>query len=401
VKKRRPLLLPTDPPARRSAPRRRLALATCAVALVGGAIAVGLAVSGASSPAAEKPPVPCSVRAREASLVSVVPDAGLNRAWSEYVATNKGWTDGDSVYAYAVPGLGTVWSFADSYVGGLLRDGGRLPGIYHNLFVVSHGNSYRVVTGPHSTPLVGPRNGLIFYLPAGGAVSGSTFDEFLVEELRTGQESLDIRPIGTVLASFELPSLQLVSVTAVHGATGVLWGAYVTRFGGFTYVYGASAAPLDKSAYVARIAGTDLRSTWKYWDGHAWSADAAAAAPILSDVGQEYSVTSYDGLYVLLTTDGSQPFSPYAEVRFGCSPIGPFGTAHRFLVNNLVFAKGAATWHDANVYVYDELVQSALSTGSHLVVSYDRNSLDSAAVLVDAAIYRPTYVDLQLRVPPA
>jgi hypothetical protein len=345
--------------------------------------------------------VPCPVRARKASVASVVPDTGLNRAWSSYVATNKGWTDGDSVYAYAVAGLGTVWSFADSYVGGLLGDGGRLPGIYHNLLVVSDGSSFRVVTGQHATPLVGPRNGSTFYLPAAGALSGSSLDEFLVEELRTGPGSLDIRPVGTVLASFDLPSLRLTGVAAVRGGVGVLWGAYVARFGGFTYVYGASAGPLHKSAYVARLAGTDLRSSWSYWGGHAWSPDPAAAAPVLADVGQEYSVTSYEGLYVLLTTDGSQPFSPYAEIRFGCSPTGPFGTAHRFLVSNLVFANGTATWHDANVYVYDELVQPALSTGSHLVMSYDRNSLDFTAVLADAAIYRPTYLDLQLHVPPA
>jgi hypothetical protein len=387
-----------------AAPRAlgHLVLVGCLVVLAGGAAAAGLALAGGAGPAAitGSAALPCAVRARQASVGRVEPDVQLNTAWARYVASDKGWTDGDSVYSYSVPGLGTLWSFSDSYLGGLLPHGRRLPGIYHNLLVVWDGRSFRVVTGPHGSPLVGPQNGRTFYLAAGGVVVGTTFDEFLVEELRTGPGSLDIRPVGTVLASFALPTLQLTAVTAVRGGLGVLWGAYVARFGGFMYVYGASPGPLHKSAFVARVAGTDLRASWSYWDGRGWSLDPGRAAPVLADVGQEYSVTADSGLYVLLTTDGSQPFSPYAEVRFGCSPEGPFGEAHRFLVSSLVFGKGTSTWHDGAVYVYDELVQPALGAGSRLVVSYDRNSLDFPAVLADAAIYRPTYLDLQLHIPP-
>lgn len=381
--------------------RRRLRAVTCGVILVPVlASCGGGGQSGRHHPAA--PASTCQAAAQRARVTSVVPDAQWDSVWASYVATNTGWTDGDSVYAYSVPQVGRLWTFADSYIGGLNPDGSRKPGIWHNLFVTQGAHGFRVITGPDNMPLVGPRSGKLFYLSSGGADEGATFQEFLVEWRRVGQPSLAITPIRTVVATFAVPSFHLLKVETLSGRNaGIYWGAFVTKAGGFTYIYGSSTTRMHKHAYVARTSGDDLAGIWSYWDGQGWSTDPSAVAPILANVGQQFSVTPFDRMYLFMTDDGSRNFSPYAIAWFGCSPTGPFVNPNRFLVSPLTMAAGAGHWGDAEVYVYDEIVQPALSGGGRVVMSYDQNTLNVKAVLAHADIYRPSYLDVHITVPPS
>ena len=105
-------------------------------------------------------------------------------------------------------------------------------------------------------------------------------------------------------------------------------------------------------------------------------------------------------MYVLVTIDASKPFAPNGEVYFGCSPEGPFGYRHPFLVSFAVGPIGASVWKDPQVYVYDLQVQPALpAPPGDVVVSYDQNSLNFPSVLAHADIYRPGYLDMPLDVP--
>jgi hypothetical protein len=344
----------------------------------------------------------CSELAKKALLATVGPDATLNDEWARYVSTDAGWTDGDSVFAYAIPKLGVLWTFADSYVSGLLANGTRGTGVYHNLFVVSDGGRFEVAVGgtaARPTDLLGPRNGPVFYLSLAGIVEGPVFQELFTEERRLGVGSLNFVPERTLVATFELPSLRLIGSAPVAGSIAIDWGAYIARFGGFTYIYGANDLGVHKNAYVARTSSSNLYGAWMYWDGSGWSPSAAAAAPLLGDVDQEYSVTRYKGLYVLVTSDASREFSNVADIYFGCSPIGPFVHRQQFVLSYFVGPIGTKVWGDNGVYVYDALVQPALSDGSTLVLSYDQNSLNFLSTLTDPAIYRPRYLELGLSVP--
>jgi hypothetical protein len=344
----------------------------------------------------------CTELAKKAFLATVGPDTTLNDEWARYVSTDAGWTDGDSVFAYAIPKLGVLWTFADSYVSGLLANGTRKSGIFHSLFVLSVGGRFKVLLGGttgHRTDLLGPRNGPIFYLSLAGIPEGSIFQELFTEERRVGASSLDFVPVRTLVATFALPSLRLIGSAPVAGSIAIDWGAYVARFGGFTYIYGANDLGIQKNAYVARTSSSNLYDPWSYWDGRGWSPSPAAAAPLLGDVDQEYSVTRFKGLYVLITSDAARAFSNVADIYFGCSPTGPFLERKQFVLSYLVGPVGTKVWGDSGVYVYDALVQPALSGGSTLVLSYDQNSLNFLSTLTFPAIYRPHYLELGLSVP--
>jgi hypothetical protein len=345
----------------------------------------------------------CAVRAAAATIGPVAVDTGLEGMWAGYMATNKGWTGGDSVFAYDIPLLGRLWTFSDAYVGGLVANGKRKSGIHHSLFVVqSTKGAFRVRWRERdNTTLVGPANGPVFYLSLSGAAGAKEFQELLTVRRRFGEESIETEPIGTVLATFALPSLDLVAAKFVGGNPHrVVWGSYVSKFGGYTYIYGAAALGFYKHAFVARVAGWDLARPWSYWDGHGWSAAATAARPFGDGVEQEYSVTLVDGVYVLVSSFERAPFSPDADVSFGCSPTGPFFNHHHFVVSIAVGPVGAKLWHDSQVYVYDVVAQPALpAPAGDIVISYDQNSLNFLSVLAHAYIYRPGYLDLPIHVP--
>jgi hypothetical protein len=347
----------------------------------------------------------CATRASELSIGSVRQDGELDQKWASYIASDKGWTGGDSVYAYVLPGGRRLFSFSDSFIGNLLP-GDRRPAynfIYHNLFVVSGPRGFQLITGGtakdrqaivSATPIA---KGYHFYLLLGGIVERTTFQAVFMERLRTGPFSLDNVPVASVIGTFSLPSLRLLRLSPVRAPPApVQWGSYVARFGAWTYIYGASSNGLDKSAYVARVPGADLTGAWTYWDGHGWSRSWAKAALLVRHVDQEYSVTRFDGIYVLLSSDSEQPFSPSADMYFACSPTGPFRHERSFVVSYFVGPIGAKLWGDGAVYVYDALVQPALSKGGDLVVSYDQNSLNFAAILDHADIYRPGYLVVRL-----
>ncbi|MGH9296518.1 MAG: hypothetical protein ACRDZP_00905 [Acidimicrobiales bacterium] len=375
-------------------------------------VVVALAALGTSgclrSPSSAAPlrgPSPaavCATRVEHAVVTAVTPDGALSRAWSDYAATGEGWVAGDSMYAYRVPHLGTLDTFSDSYLYSLTKLKRRR--IVHNLFVLRGSRGWQTITrGSATSPsalLQAPRGW--FYLGLGGIDQGRTFQEFFMEAHWWGPGSLDWSLARIVLATFSLPGLRLEQVLQISGGhPAIRWGSSVERFGAWTYVYGASVGPSGLGAgYVARVPGTDLRARWSYFDGRGWSAYSTAARPLVAAVQPQYDVTRYEGMYVLVTSDPSPEFSPYAHVYFGCAPTGPFHRRQQILLSDYVGSLGAGhwggRWGDGSVYVYDALAQPALERNGNFVVSYDRNAVLFPAVFGSTGIYRPGYLDLTI-----
>jgi hypothetical protein len=388
--------------------RRRAPLAATMAVFLGAALA---SCSSGSPPRSSRTSstvialasLSCPKQVASTSVASISADQALDNRWASYLDSGTGWTGGDSVYTYSLGSEGILFTFADSFLRGLRGIEHRRKLIYHNMFVVQGAGGFRVVTGgtpADPAPLVTAPYGKDFYLALGGSVDGSVFQAIFMERVQTGPGSLDNSPIGSVIATFSLPGLELQRVAAVPDPSGAIqWGAYVHRFGAWTYIYGASANGLDKRGYVARVAGDDLQQPWSYWNGRSFVADPSQAAPIASGVQSEYGVAELDGMYVLVTSDASVPFSPRADLYVGCSPVGPWTRRDVFTLSSVVGKIGAATWGNPDVYVYDAMVQPALSSGSTLVVSYDRNSLELPAVLKRADIYMPSYLEISLAVP--
>jgi hypothetical protein len=384
----------------RREPRRGAVAGAAVVTLATLAGACGTAAHAAAAPGTTAAATAaCAARVAGAKVASVQPDQALDTKWSTYVTSDAGWTGGDSVYTYALPGEGTLYTYADSFVGGVTDDRRKVKLIYHNLFVVDEPSGMRLVMGGTASdpqPLLAAPYGKDFYLGLGGIVQDGVFQEIFMERDQVGPGSLDNVPIGSVIATFSLPGLALERVASVPDTTGaVAWGSYVHRFGGWTYVYGATAWASVDHAYVARVAGDDLQGPWTYWDGSGWTSDPSRVAPIADDVQTEFGVAHADGMYELVTSRGGA-LSPIADVWFGCSPVGPWTNRVQLTLSSEVGPAAAATWGDSQVYVYDAMVQQDLTAadGAQLVVSYDRNDLQLPAVMAHASIYQPSYLDV-------
>lgn len=368
-------------------------------------------VTGAPLPDDASPPVTgwgklageaCPTRAADTIVVRVAKDRTLDGTWATYGDGGAEWNGGDSVHAYALGPKELLWTFADSFVGPVTRRGTRNPNaaLYHNLFVVQSGDRFHTVIGgvpglPSS--LYGAAISPDVYLSLASLQTGNELQEFLLELLAPpGQQAVQL-PLGTLVATYALPSLRLLSVQGLADETAaVQWGAAVIQWAGSTYVYGTTTDGDDKSLYVARVMGTDLDQPWQYWAGTGWSADPSAAAAVASGVSGEVSVTQVDGMFVLVTTPTTTSYSPLILFAMACSPTGPFWPTSIIRASYATGSVGKRYYGVSDVYDYDAIDQPAFNRGSTWLISYDQNVLNYDELARNVAIYRPSYLWVQL-----
>ncbi len=341
----------------------------------------------------------CTAKARSIKVLSVTKDNSLMTQWNNYADSGVGWTGGDSVHAYSIGNGSILWSFADSFLGPINSNGTRpfMAPLVHNLFVVQHGSEYHLkidgnVNQPY--PLVSSRNPRNFYLALSGAVEGDRFQEFLMEIHRQGNGGFHWQQVKTVIATFSLPALKLTGVTPLRQPNlSIQWGSYVMNLGGYAYIYGATAtSTTQKKMYLARVSSDDLTAKWQYFDGSGWTADASRAAGIYDGASEEFSVTPYDGVYIVINSSVSNKFSAKVNVLTGCSPEGPFSKVSSFVASYRVGPLGQSEFHSFKVWVYEAMDQPSLNRGPQFLVSYNRNSLDYWDLFHSTAIYRPGYL---------
>lgn len=237
-----------------------------------------------------------------------------------------------------------------------------------------------------------------YWLGAATALDGAL--QIPVGEWRpTGSGPFDIEFAGSSVARFEEEDLENpVSITALPQTRGIQWGQWVQPEGQWTYLYGVETADMDKHLHVARVAGRDLRQPLSFWNGSGWSESEADSVPVISGVNSELSVHRLrDGRYMLVTMAGGDGFSDRMIGRFAASPTGPFGPAETLYETPETGASGV--YADPDVYTYNAHVHPEFSTPTKLVISYNVNSIDTAAggdVYRDVSIYRPRFITVTL-----
>jgi hypothetical protein len=201
------------------------------------------------------------------------------------------------------------------------------------------------------------------------------------------------KQVGTALADYSLPSMQLVKTTKINFYNAITWGIWVMQDGKYTYIYGNNKT----GDYVARVLGNDVYTgTWQYYTGTGWATNVAKAAQIsiVDPTTNDYSVAKLDGVYVLF----SMAWSPFGATNqlmtyFSCSPVGPFTNAE--LSYSTVGQTGTyGTYGDANVFTYTAYVHPELTDGNTMVVSYDVNSYNQPDIYSNVYLYRPRYVNV-------
>ena len=384
--------------------RPRPARALAAIALTAGLLAVPAPAPAATDPPAPAGPPPTPAARQEACegravprLESAAPEPGLTAAFTAYGNRGGGWTGGDSTYSVRLPGGRELWLFSDTFLGTVNPDGTRPPDspIVNNTFVEQRGDRFRTIHG--GTPeepeavLPPPAPGAWYWLAA-GQLGGGALQVVFQRYDRFGPGMWDWGFTGSVLARFDPRDYRLLGVTPLPSGAKVAWGSWLERAGGHTYVYGVEDLGLVKYMHVARVRGDDLRAPWAFFTGSGWSPDEADSARVMPNVANEYSVTRFRGLYLLITQDTSVPFNTEVVAYVSCSPTGPF--VGRTTLFHTPETGASGTYGNPNVFTYNAHEHPELRRGDRLLVTYNVNSFDFAD-LRDVTIYRPRFVEVR------
>lgn len=333
----------------------------------------------------------------------------LSDRFTDFATTTQrnGWTGADSTYSVDLPGK-RVWIFSDTFLGPVNPDGRRSldTPFVNNSFVVQRGDQLSTVHGgttEEPNGLVPPGDGKWWWFGAGVANPvQESLDVTAIQFAKTGDGPLDFAWQQTALARFDERTLELRSITPLPSGADIQWSSWVSRDRGYTYVYGVEDRQADKFMHVARTRSS-LTGAWEFWTGSGWSATEADSARVLKGVANEYSVTPFEGGYLLVTQDTNEILSAKIKAYFSCSPTGPFVNPIDLYTTPETGEFGS--YGNPNVFTYNahehpELRRSTSTGGSQLLVTYNVNSFESDDLYEDVTIYRPRFIDITVSTSP-
>lgn len=329
----------------------------------------------------------------------------LTETFTTYGNTGEEWTGGDSTYSLPLGKGKTGWFFSDTFLGTVNPDGSRptdSPFVNNSVVVQDRRGDLTTITG--GTPedpagIIPPEpDGKWYWIGDPTPGRHGTVQVPLLQFARTGTGQWDFAWTANRLATLDGRTLQLDSIVDLPSATGINWGSWTLEERGTTYIYGIADPGGVRSAYVAKVQGKDgLKGTWTYWNGTTWSASEADAVPVVPYVANEFSVAPFRDGYLLVTQDTSELFSTRIVARTSCSPTGPFTDPVELYRTPETGALGS--YADPDVFTYNAHEHPNLRHGNRILVSYNVNTFDNVGdVYDDASIYRPRFIDVQLKV---
>lgn len=156
---------------------------------------------------------------------------------------------------------------------------------------------------------------------------------------------------------------------------------------GYVYVYGVRG---HGNMIVARVQPKEFESfkKWRYWDGSVWNADMEKAAPLVSGVSNELSLSPLpDGRYILVYLNGGMGSD--VAMRIGASPIGPFGSVHHLY---------SAKVSNSKYYTYNAKAHPSISKPGELIITYNQNSYDfTKQLMLNPVLYHPYFLRMKFQ----
>lgn len=358
----------------------------------------GSPVAGCPAPSTR----PCDLRSPLVQTVTI--DSTLSTTFSRYAATTPdGWTGGDSTFSVRMPDGRTLWLFSDTFLGPLNRNGTRPANaqLVNNSFVVQAGSRLTtVVGGARGRPaaIMPPPDADHWYWVGDGQIVDGQVQVIFQEYQLIGPTHWQFTLDRSVVAMFSLTDLATpISVEPLPSLSGVAWGAALlpaSRSGdGYTYIYGiGGSAPGSKAMRVARVRSNDVRQRpWWFYTPSGWTREERLAANVLPAIANEYSVTPWHGMFLLVTQDSTQDFSNRIVAMTSCAPWGPF--TKRTLVYEMPEPGANGVYHDNGVIGYNAHVHADLSAGNTFLVSYNVHNVQNVfAVYKNPTIYRPRFI---------
>ncbi|MHA4816075.1 DUF5005 domain-containing protein [Streptomyces aculeolatus] len=380
-----------------------------------------LASGAGSANTRQKAHTPQSCTLKAPSISNVDADAPPESNFLNYSQTTQsGWTGGDSTYSVKLPDGRTLWMFSDTFLGPENGDGTRplSAPLVNSSFVVQDGSNLTTITGgTESSPkaILPPRKPGYWYWLGGGKITnvdGTNYLQVIFHEWhKFGDGDWEFRHEQNVLATFSLANLkeplsvrQLPSTT--NSTTNIQWGSGIlpsTSSGdGYTYIYGVDDEPYQKSMHIARVRGGDLGGIWEFFDksNNRWVLFESGSDGALTGVANEYSVTPWNGEFMLLTQDSMLAFNAEVYAYVSCDPAGSF--VSKTLVYKMPETGLWGSYNDGEVYAYNAHVHPVLTqNGNRFTFSYNVNHLDTrvspdGAHYRDTSIYKPRWVSFSV-----
>ncbi|HUR07218.1 MAG TPA: DUF4185 domain-containing protein, partial [Nonomuraea sp.] len=166
-------------------------------------------------------------------------------------------------------------------------------------------------------------------------------------------------------------------------------------------IYGVSDAPINKKMKVARVQGDDLRNgRWQYYTSWGWSEVEEHAEETLTGIANEYSVTPWQGQFLMVSQDSTEAFSGLINAFTSCDPFDGF--TNKVGVYRMPEPGPLGSYLDGDIISYNPHVHFEQSTGDSLLISYNVNSMDNrvqqdADHYRDPNIYRPRFFRVAIR----
>lgn len=156
---------------------------------------------------------------------------------------------------------------------------------------------------------------------------------------------------------------------------------------GYVYVYGTRG---HGNMVAARVTPRDFENfnAWRYWDGATWNADMQKAAPLVSNVSNELSLSPLpDGRYILVYLNGGMGSD--VAMRIAASPVGPFGPVQHLY---------AAKISNPKYYTYNAKGHPSISKPGELIITYNQNSFDFQNQLkLNPYLYHPYFLRMKFQ----
>lgn len=334
-------------------------------------------------------------------------DTTRNDTWTSFANNSDTsvaqWNGGDGTIGVKLPDGRVSFAFSDTMRGPVTPEGFHPPfqtALVPNSMVVASSTAANAtlstVTVPmegnnwNARPLVsGPLdNGAGKLWSGDGGIYQNQLVRFYTGMTLGGTDCYVFsKPVGTVVARFDLPSGGLptlqssFTVSQSNAPSPISWGTALLDDGGYTYIYGAE----DQFDSFCNVLGRRLhiaRVPTGQFDGP-WEQVANLAMP--NGLFSEFSVAKLGSTYLLVTQDYGHDIVAYAA----STPSGFSGTpTHLYSIPN----------YKSVLPGYAGRMQPALTTSSEIVLSYNmitaRLSQDGCLDenVLDASIYRPRFV---------
>jgi len=355
---------------------------TRAAALVSGLAVAAIPAAAQATPACEP-------------QISAAVNQELTERFGTYGDTAGGWTGADSAYSVDLPDGTTAWLYSDTFFGEVDENHGRpldSPFTHNSIIVDDDGTLTTYSGGTESAPeslakVAGADETQRWYWFGDGTVEGDALQVMLLEFEKTGSGVFDFKFAGNAVATFDTGDMSLTSITELPEST-VNWGSaiYEDPSDGYTYVFGVEDLQAQKYAHLARVpTGSLTAADWQYLADGEWQDDPNASTRILEGVSNEFSVSRFQGKFVLVTGDATEALSAKIVMYQSSDIEGPY--TDKTLLYETPETGG-------NVFTYNAKAHPNLGDRDSLLITYNVNSFNPDDLYEEVNNYRPRYIDV-------